>query len=81
MLPFIKYLLALSVLVQQQFVTVVQCGVPDEINNGYIKSVTNTSYGGMAEYECNDGFAKNHMNPSVCGADGNWQDVPLCTCK
>ena len=63
------------------FLAVVQCGVPNEINNGYIQSVEGTSYGKTAVYECNDGFGKSHNNPVRCNKDGVWENRPSCTCK
>ena len=58
-----------------------QCGFPDEIQNGFIKNVTRTSYGGIAEYQCNDGLRLTHTDDVDCGPDGTWHNVPTCHCK
>ena len=58
-----------------------QCGVPDKIQNGFLRNVTRTSYGGIAEYQCNDGFRLTHTDDVVCGPDGTWHNVPACQGK
>ena len=58
---------------------VVQCGVPDEIQNGYILSVEGTSYEKTATYKCNAGFTKDPDTIAECNATGAWEKLPGCT--
>ena len=63
----------------------VQCGIPDEIQNGYIMNVSSTSFGETAYYQCNGGFDISYPNDPdtrvYCDASGSWQNVPECSCK
>ena len=60
---------------------VVQCGVPDEIQNGYILSVEGTSYEKTVTYKCNAAFTKDPDTIAKCNATGMWENLPACTGK
>lgn len=61
------------------FVSVVHCGFPPQIQNGFVKDIRgNSTYNGTATYQCYSGF--NIVGPSnvTCGADGKWSRTPAC---
>ncbi|CAL1528983.1 unnamed protein product [Lymnaea stagnalis] len=60
---------------------VVYCGVPTQIHNGFIASITNTTYRGTASYECYPGFNMNAISMSTCEESGQWSKGPACEAK
>jgi len=59
--------------------SVVYCGVPETIENGYIVSTTGADYKANATYECNGGFTHSG-HTAMCNETGEWNNLPKCTC-
>ncbi|KAK3593640.1 hypothetical protein CHS0354_025531 [Potamilus streckersoni] len=55
----------------------VVCGSPGTVKNGSLVRVNNNSYGGIAEYECDQGFQIDGNYSIVCGTEG-WTPLPQC---
>ncbi|KAI6214115.1 Sushi, von Willebrand factor type A, EGF and pentraxin domain-containing protein 1 [Aphelenchoides besseyi] len=58
----------------------IYCGAVPQIANGFAVSATNVTFGGMAKYECYDGFSFPSGKKSEevrCGDDG-WSKPPKC---
>jgi len=58
----------------------VECGAPENINNGKVVLATNATYYGAAVlYECNVNFKLNGVSRRLCTEHGNWShEAPEC---
>jgi len=59
--------------------SVVYCGVPEKIENGYIVNTTGADYRANATYECNGGFTHSG-HTAMCSETGEWINLPICSC-
>ena len=58
------------------------CGEPDSPSNGSMNTSAGTSFGDVARYSCDDGYALIGQNETTCQADGRWNgSVPTCESK
>ncbi|XP_029296537.1 LOW QUALITY PROTEIN: sushi, von Willebrand factor type A, EGF and pentraxin domain-containing protein 1-like [Cottoperca gobio] len=56
----------------------VDCGQPASGEDTVLLSVTGTSYGSMAVFDCDEGFVwRSGDRSSVCGADGRWRRLSM----
>lgn len=61
--------------------SVVDCGRPASVEGAVLLSVTGTTYGSVAMFECDEGFVRRSGdNSCVCGADGQWTG-PTMVCE
>ncbi|KAH9512414.1 hypothetical protein Btru_039489 [Bulinus truncatus] len=58
--------------------SVVYCGVPPSMNNGFIKKINNATSEIKAFYSCFAGFRMDGANFSVCQNDGKWTTPGSC---
>ena len=59
----------------------VDCGNLTDILNGSV-NFTETTFGSISTYSCNDGFGIQGSNERVCEATGQWNgSEPLCESK
>ena len=61
-------------------ISVVHCGAPPPIDNGYLES-SGITYDSEALYRCDNGFNLNTSTPATCNRDGEWVGVPVCVRK
>ncbi|XP_029296546.1 sushi domain-containing protein 1-like isoform X2 [Cottoperca gobio] len=61
----------------------VDCGQPASGEDTVLLSVTGTSYGSVAVFDCDEGFVwRSGDRSSVCGADGRWRRLSMvCEAK
>ncbi len=60
--------------------SVVDCGSPPTVRNGYPGTPTSTTFGGTVSYMCNSN--RYHMSGSAtvtCEASGSWSTIPTCS--
>ena len=56
----------------------VDCGNLTDISNGLV-SLTETTFGSIATYSCDEGFGLQGSSERVCEATGQWNgSEPLC---
>lgn len=62
--------------------SVVYCGPPTKVENGYVVNATGSSYGSEAFYQCDSDFAMEGSadGKAVCNEIGDWSDKPVCRC-
>ncbi len=59
----------------------VDCGTLPNPSNGFV-SLTTTTLGSTASYDCNNGFSLEGVRSRECQADGTWSgDEPSCRSK
>ena len=58
---------------------VVDCGVLDAVENGYIVYTMGTVHQSQAMYACNHGYNLTGGDTRTCGADESWDGAsPMC---
>ena len=58
---------------------VVDCGMLDAVENGYIVYTMGTVHQSQAMYACNHGYNLTGGDTRTCGADGSWNGTaPMC---
>lgn len=63
------------------FFSVIRCGFVGTITNGKV-FLNNSSFGGVASFECDEGFNLIGVSLRTCGLDGKWTDSsPECSSK
>lgn len=61
--------------------SVVDCGQPASMEDAVLLSLTGTTYGSVAKFDCDEGSVRRSGdNSSVCGADGQWTG-PTMVCE
>ena len=60
--------------------TAVECGEPENLDNGSVDTSNGTQYPATAVYACNEGYELEGNNKVTCQEDGTWSDgAPNCT--
>lgn len=59
------------------------CGLPPNITNGVVRSITNTKVNGIVFYQCNSGYQlEGTNNQMTCDTSGDWVITrPICKGK
>lgn len=59
----------------------VDCGQPASVEDAVLLSLTGTTHGSVAMFDCDEGFVRRSGDSSsVCGADGQWTG-PTVVCE
>ena len=71
------YFLRFIVILQFEFTAALDCGTPNETNNGTI-SWSTTVFNSTATYSCHKGFSIVGNMTIFCQDNGNWSESPVC---
>ena len=66
-------------LLTQHLPAVVDCGSPSLPANGQVQTKSGTTFGSIATYTCDTGYALSNSSSRTCGASGKWSpSEPSC---
>ena len=54
------------------------CGSPPFIGNGFIRSITGTTFGETTTYNCHSKYTLSGSATITCQVDGSWEIPPVC---
>ena len=63
------------------YITESYCGLAPDLDNGYAVIASGVLGGDIIQYACNDGYDLIGQEFVTCQSDGNWGEIPVCTCK